>query len=513
VIQVELRYTELLVPREGVYEFVYPTVVGPRYSDRLAGSSGAGDAWVENPYLKKGTVDPASFDLGLTLAAGLPIEDAICRTHSAHIVYANAREARLTLDAAEANGGNRDFVLRYRLAGGAIQTGLLLAEGPENFFLLMVQPPARPAVAEMPPRDFVFIVDVSGSMNGFPLNTAKKLIKDLLQTLRPQDAFNLLLFAGDSEVLAPASVAATPENIASALRLLERQNGRGATQLLAALKKAFALPQAENVSRTIAVVTDGYIDVEAEAFQLVRAQLARGNLFAFGIGAAVNRHLIEGLARAGRGEPFIVTSIEDAAPAAVKFREYISSPVLARVAVAFDGMETYDVEPAAVPDVFARRPVVLFGKWRGSRTGRIRVTGLTGAQPYEAELDVAGATVLPSADGLSRLWARARIADLDDLIRVERSDERVAQVTHLGLTYNLLTRYTSFVAVDDQVRRITPTLQTVKQPLPLPQGVENSAVGNPIATSPEPETLGLMLVAASALAFLLARQIGRSPAK
>jgi Ca-activated chloride channel family protein len=506
-VRIELRYTELLVPTSGVYEFVYPGVVGPRYSDKPAATAQTEDKWVANPYLKKGHIDSMHYDLAVQIAAGIPLQDVACRTHPTKITYTNEREVCIATDPTDESAANRDFICSYRLAGGAIQSGLLLAEGKEeNFFLLMVQPPARPLPAQIPPRDFVFIVDVSGSMNGFPLATAKKLMHDLLATLRPQDTFNVLLFAGDSQTLSPASLPATPENLLAAANLLDQQNGSGATELLPALKKALALPQAENVSRSIAIITDGYVDIEDEAFELVRTNLNRANLFAFGIGSSVNRHLIEGLARVGQGEPFVVTGADSAEPAAANFREYISSPVLTRVALDFGGFDTYDVEPIAIPDVLAQRPVIVFGKWRGSKTGHITVRGRSGDLPYVNSFDLAQTTTLPSADGLAHLWARSRIARLGDLASLKATDERVAAITNLGLNYNLLTKYTSFVAVDDVVRRTTPTLQSVKQPLGLPRGVENSAVGQEVPTSPEPATVGLMITAGALLLVVLIRR-------
>ena len=120
--------------------------------------------------------------------------------------------------------------------------------------------------------------------------------------------------------------------------------------------------------------------------------------------------------------------------------------------------------------------------------------------------DLAQATTQPSADGLAHLWARSRIARLGDLASLKATDERVAAITSLGLTYNLLTKYTSFVAVDDFVRQTAPTLQSVKQPLGLPQGVENSAVGQEVPTSPEPATLGLMIIAGALLLAVLIRR-------
>ncbi|PTY02798.1 trypsin [Opitutaceae bacterium EW11] len=492
-VSVELRYTELLVPDHGVYEFVYPGVVGPRYSNKPAPGAPPEDTWVQNPYLHKGEQDPTGYSLRVDVAGSMPLQDVRCRSHAPKVDYRGQNEAVVSLD--DPAGANRDFVLSYRLAGGAIQSGLFLGEGKdEKFFLLMVQPPARPTLAQVPPREFVFILDVSGSMNGFPLQTAKGLIRELLESLRPQDSFNVLLFAGASDLFSPSSVPATPEAIRAALQRIDEQQGSGGTELLPALKRALSLPQSEGVSRSFVVITDGYVDVEAESFRLVRENAGRANLFAFGIGSSVNRFLIEGLARSGQGEPFVVTDPEAGHEAAGRFRDYVSMPLLTGVRVKMEGFEAYDLEPGACADLLAERPLIVMGKWRGERTGHVVVTGNTGTAPYRSEHDMTTATVLPDAGGLSRLWARARIAELGDLEGARDGGDQKAAITQLGLTYNLLTKYTSFVAVDEIVRRSSPTLQTVKQPLPLPAGVENSAVGYPVAAAPEPSTVALVIV-------------------
>ncbi len=198
-IKVELTYTELLVPADGIYEFVYPTVVGPRYSNQSVDNVPASEHWMQNPYLRQGNAPTYSFDINATVSAGLPIQELTCTSHKVKTTYEGPSVASVALDRAETNGGNRDYILRYRLAGDKIQSGLLLYEGEkENFFLLMMQPPKRIRTADIPGREYIFIVDVSGSMYGFPLDISKKLLKDLIGNLRASDRFNVLLFAGGS---------------------------------------------------------------------------------------------------------------------------------------------------------------------------------------------------------------------------------------------------------------------------------------------------------------------------
>jgi Ca-activated chloride channel family protein len=477
-IKVELKYTELQVPTDKVYEFVYPTVVGPRYTEQQASTTPPWERWMENPYLHQGEAPRYTFDITVTLAGGLPIKEVSSPSHQVTAAYDGPTLATIKLDKSERYGGNRDYILRYRLAGKRIESGLLLYEGKEeNFFLLMMQPPQRVTKRDIPGREYVFIVDVSGSMRGFPLNISKRLLKDLIGNLRSSDRFNVLLFAGGSRVLSERPIPATPANIQKAVHLIERQRGGGGTRLLPAFQRALALEKPEGYSRTIVIATDGYVTVEEEVFDLIRNNLDDANVFAFGIGRSVNRHIIEGMARVGMGEPFIITKPEEAPTKASRFRTLIQSPVLTDVKVEFDGFTSYAVEPVTIPDVLADRPVILFGKWRGHPRGKITLSGITGNGRYRDVIDVHKVEPLKGNSALRYLWARHRIAMLSDYNKLRPNDKRIQEVTELGLTYNLLTAYTSFVAVDTQVRNQTGNVTTVKQPLPLPQGVSDYAVG------------------------------------
>ena len=477
-IRVELRYTELMVPADRVYEFVYPTVVGPRYSNTPAEAAPASERWVQNPYHRQGEAPAYTFDITATLEAGMPIRELACTTHKVNTAYSGPSSATVKLDGSESSGGNRDFVLRYRLAGDRVQSGLLLYEGPkEKFFLLLMEPPKRVTAENIPGREYIFIVDVSGSMHGFPLEISKKLLRDLIGGLRPTDRFNVLLFSGGSTLMAEASLPATADNIQRALSVIDRQRGGGGTELLPAMNRALKLPKPDSYARTLVIVTDGYVHVEEETFDLIRSHLGDASLFAFGIGSSVNRHIIEGMARVGMGEPFVITKPGEAPAQAERFRRMIASPVLTGIQLDFGGFGAYDVEPRSIPDVLAERPVIVFGKWRGEARGRLTLRGTSGSGPWSEVIDAAKVQPSKANASLRYLWARHRVALLSDYNRLRPDDGRVREVTDLGLRYNLLTAYTSFVAVDTEVRNTGEKAVTVRQPLPLPQGVSDYAVG------------------------------------
>lgn len=494
-VKVELKYTELLVPESGTYRFVYPTVVGPRFTgERQPGTTD----YAAQPYVDG--LPAYAFDLDLHLNAGMPVSNVGSPSHRLAITT-NGNTSAIKLDGSETTGGNRDFVLEYQLQGKQIQTGLLLYEGEEeNYFLYLAQPPQAPTNQDYPPREFVFVVDVSGSMNGFPLQVSKKLLRKLIGQLRPTDQFNVVLFAGASQTWQTTSLAATEDNLASALTFLDQARGGGGTQLLRALRTAYALPRAaEGLSRNFVVVTDGYISVEPEVFDLVRKNLNQANVYSFGIGSGVNRHLIEGMARIGKGRPAFVLNPSQADTVADKFRRYISEPVLTEMELDFgDKFAAYDVEPTSLPDVSRERPLVVFGKYRGKAKGQLKLTGYGGYAGLENEHSLPADQIVGEADArkrqytfkmkdatsdprnaaLAQLWARERIRRLDDYNNLRHDDARVEEVTQLGLNYNLLTQYTSFVAVEETpVADANDPLKTVKQPLPLPENVSATAVG------------------------------------
>jgi TonB-linked SusC/RagA family outer membrane protein len=505
-ITVKLKYTELLLPVDGTYEFVYPTVVGPRYSEIPDDQQHQSEQWVENPYQKEGESPFYTFDFNMILNTGIPVQKVTSPSHKVNIQFEDRSRAKITLDQSEAYGGNRDVIMRYRLRGGQVESGLLLhPRSDENFFLLMVEPPEAPTPEQIPAREYIFIVDVSGSMHGFPIEVSKTLMRNLIGNLRHDDRFNVMLFESDNSMLFPSSVRATRDNVDIATAMLGRQSGGGGTRLLNALEKALSIEKQEKFSRTFVVVTDGYVTVEREAFNMIRSNLGEANLFAFGIGSSVNRHLIEGLAHAGMGEPFVVTNTSEANQIGTKFRDYIEKPVLTGIKVDYQNFSAYDVDPVSVPDVFAERPIIIYGKYKDALKGSIRISGYSGATLWEKRIDLSSATK-ENNEALRYLWARNRIKYLDDYAHYYEDeggrsgkDDRDKEVTALGLKYNLLTQYTSFIAIDKEIRNPSGQSVDVKQPLPLPEGVSDYAIGmqgslSGLSLSPDVQALSEVVV-------------------
>lgn len=582
-VSIELHYTELITPKENVYEFVFPTVVGPRYappaepdgdsgeesgqdsgegfneegtgqdsgegsgeeetsqdssevpgqdsgeeSDKDSAESigeitvvseeggsvsggngnengagnggGSDDDWVASPYLPGGATPPGEYNITVNLSTGVPIAQVTSKSHAIRINKSDDSTAQITLANPDDYAGNRDFILKYKLAGEEIQSGLVLSSGQagggsqaENFFMLTIQPPERFEMEDIPPREYIFVLDVSGSMYGYPLDTAKELIRDLVTDLHETDTFNLILFANESTVLSSNSLPATAQNVKTAVKLIEEQEGGGGTSLLPALEDAIAIPKEDDTARSIVIITDGYISNDDEVISCITDNMDSASFFSFGIGSSVNDYLIKQIAGCGLGESFVVTDSEDAAESAANFRTYIEAPLLTDISVTYRGFDVYDVEPSVPSILYASQPIVLFGKWRGKPVGTITITGKTGEKEYTQEIPVSNVTVDMESEAIRYLWARThldRIAGYGSI----RNDESVKdEITQLGLEYNMVTPYTSFIAVSEIIRNTEGDGTDVDQPLPLPQRVSGLAVGGGYRSYSEPGMILLIL--------------------
>jgi Ca-activated chloride channel family protein len=330
-------------------------------------------------------------------------------------------------------------------------------------------------------------------------------MRKLLGSLNANDSFSISLFAGNSQTFAESPTPATHENIEKAIRWMERAPSGGSTELVQALRRAYApLSRRDDDdarSRSMIVITDGYINFETEAFHLIRENLHLCNVYAFGIGGSVNRHLIEGMAACGQGEPFIVTQPGEAEAVVKRFVAYSTSPVLSNITLRAEDNEIIDAEPASVRDLFAERPIAITGKLRHHQQGKLILSGMQAdGSRYEKIVDLKEVPAeRQNIPALPILWARERVRHLGDyqslgLPTTEIRDE----ILDLGLKYSLLTEYTSFLAIDETPRTLAEnnanSKKTERQVLPMPAGVSNSAASgfSKGSSVPEPSTTSLL---------------------
>jgi Ca-activated chloride channel homolog len=489
-IKITINYVETLKYEDGSYEFVFPMVVGPRYVPGTpTGASGNGFAPDTNTVPDGSKITPApapagmraghDISLDVTLDAGVPIDALNSKTHDVTVERPDDRSARVTLKDL-ATIPNKDFILRYDVAGKKIEDAVLThSSGTGGFFTLILQPPERVTVEDVTPKEIVFVLDTSGSMNGFPIEKAKESMKLALDNLYPYDTFNLITFAGDTHILFPEPVPATKENLAKAQSFLETRQGSGGTEMMKAIKASLDPSDKQNHVRIVCFMTDGYVGNEFQIIDEVQKH-PNARVFSFGIGSSVNRLLLDNMARYGRGEVEYVGLNDDGSAAARRFHERVRNPLLTDISIDWNGLAVADVYPKSIPDLFSAKPVVITGRYAGNSKGTIRLKGKMSGRDFVREIPVDFSNA-QSRDVLATLWARTRVDDLmtQDFNGAQQGnmkDDVKQSIIQLGLDYRLMTQFTSFVAVEEMIVTDGGQPRRIDVPVEVPEGVNRAAI-------------------------------------
>src|SRR5690349_14942666 len=489
-IKITISYVETLKYEDGSYEFVFPMVVGPRYvPGNATGAQGNGFAPDTDRVPDASRITPkppppgmrAGHDISIDvlLDAGVPIDAINAKTHDVLLDRPDIRHAHVSLKDEETIP-NKDFILRYDVAGQKISDALLThSTGHSGFFTLILQPPERVTVEDVTPKELVFVLDTSGSMSGFPIEKAKETMKLALDNLYPYDTFNLITFSGDEHILFPEPVPATKENLAKAQAFLESRQGSGGTEMMKAIKASMDPTDNQDHVRIVCFMTDGYVGNDMEIIGEVQKH-PNARVFAFGIGGSVNRFLLDNMAKYGRGEVEYVGLNDDGSAAAKRFHERIRNPLLTDITVDWNGMAVSDVYPKTIPDLFGAKPVILSGKYSGTGKGVIRLKGKMSGRDFVREIPVDFSST-EQHDVLATLWARNRVDDLmsQDFNGAQlgtMKDDVRQSITQLGLDYRLMTQFTSFVAVEEMIVTDGGQPRRVDVPVEVPEGVNRDAI-------------------------------------
>jgi Ca-activated chloride channel family protein len=470
-VKITISYVETLNYVNGAYEFVFPMVVGPRYISRNV----ADGLRVTRKVLPSGTRSGHDVSLEVTLDAGLIIDNLSSKTHLVDIERPDPRSARLRLKE-NSTIPNKDFILRYDVATQAIQDAVLTHRSERGgFFTMILQPPERINVSDVTPKELVFVLDTSGSMEGFPIEKAKETMKLALDGLNPSDTFNLITFAGDTSILFPEPVPATRANLQKAQAFIRTYKGSGGTEMMKAIEAALKPSDDQSHVRVVCFMTDGYVGNEMEIIAEVQNH-PNARVFAFGIGEAVNRFLLDKMAEAGRGEVEYVGLNDDGSAAARRFHERIRNPLLTDISIDWNGLAVADVYPQRIPDLFSAKPVVMTGRYTGPGRATIRLKGKMAGNDFVREIPVELPETMVSHDVLASLWARARVDDLmgQDFEGMQSGNMRADlkdTITQLGIEYRLMTQFTSFVAVEEMVVTDGGQPRRIDVPVESPEGV------------------------------------------
>lgn len=489
---VTISYVEVLKYEEGSYEFVFPMVVGPRYIPGApTGKQGGGFAPDTDRVPDASRITPvvaqqgkrAGHDISIEVAldAGVPIDGLKSTLHEIDLEKPTNHSAVIRLKS-KAEIPNKDFILRYDAAGRQIEDAVLVhrSDPGDGFLTMILQPPERVTVQDVMPKELVFVLDTSGSMSGFPIEKAKETMKLALDGLYPQDTFNLITFSGDEHILFPQPVPATRENLAKAQAFLSTRSGSGGTEMMKAIRAALDPSDAQDHIRIACFMTDGYVGNDMEIVSEIQKH-PNARVFAFGIGSSVNRFLLDKMAEQGRGEVEYVTLSDDGSAAAKRFHERIRNPLLTDISIDWSGLNVADVYPKRIPDLFSSKPVILSGRYTAGGRGVIKLRGKMSGRDFVREIPIELPDRESRHDVVATLWARTRIDDLmsQDYNGIQngnaREDIREA-ITQLGLSFRLMTQFTSFVAVEELTITDGGIPRKIDVPVEMPEGVSHEGV-------------------------------------
>ncbi|NJK37132.1 MAG: after-VIT domain-containing protein [Oscillatoriales cyanobacterium RM2_1_1] len=507
-IQVTIRYTDSLKFERGDYEFVFPMVVGPRYSpgNLVDGTSPKTDrvpdaGRITPPVLPPGVRSGHDIQVEVEIEAGVPVKNLRSPSHE---IRSQTQGNSVVVNLAAGDIiPNQDLILRYQVSGNQTQATVLTERNRQGgHFAAYLIPALQYQPQEIVPKDVVFLMDTSGSQRGEPLAKSKQLMRRFIQGLNSADTFTIIDFSDTTTALSATPLTNTAEHRQQAIAYINQLEAQGGTELLNGIQAVLNFPAPEiGRLRSVVLLTDGYIGNETEVLAEVQRQLQPGNrLYSFGVGTSVNRFLLDRLAEMGRGTTQIIRPDEPSEPLVEQFFQRINNPVLTDIQVNWEGDAAVEIYPKVPADLFDTQPLVVLGRRTNSGNGRLQITGTqANGDRYEQVLTVnfapgsvnvpesSGSEVVSSSIGnpaIAQLWGRAKIKHLANQMLGGETKSGVERITQTALDYRLLSPYTAFVAVSEEVR-VDPNGQrrTVQVPVELPEGVSREGIFGP--ASPE----------------------------
>lgn len=486
-IDINIKYLHTLTYDDGWYEFVFPMVVGPRYNP--AGSTGGIDAVARGgaanstqttavEYLKPNERTGHDISLSLDIDAGVAVEAVKSVNHFIETKKADDAHTAIRLASLDSIP-NKDFVLRYKVAGDRVKSALLTNESDKGrYFSLMLFPPAEIAALPRAPMEMIFVLDCSGSMNGQPIEQAKAAVESALMHLQPGDTFQVIQFSNTASQFGATPLAATAENIRKGIDYVKRLNGEGGTEMLNGIRAALDFPHDAERLRFVTFLTDGFIGNDMQILAEIHAKLGASRIFSFGVGSAPNRFLMDRMAVMGHGAAAYLSLNDSGKQVMDAYFARISHPAMTDIAIDFGGMQVEDVYPSTTPDLFVGRPIIVTGRYKGEAPPSIRVRGRSAGRDSEFVVN-ADASEKARHEGIAAVWARMKISELSDRTSYEGANELPAEITQLALAHSLMSNYTAFIAVDSLSQTAGANGTTVFVPVPVPDGVRyDTAVGN-----------------------------------
>src|SRR3954452_3698119 len=447
---IEIAYQEMARYDNGEYRLRFPMVVAPRYTPAR---TFAASVAAKLPFTPSGSNNNGgTIALSVDLQPGYSVRN-IASAQQVKSQTLRNRHYRVTADSSTLESGH-DLELSWQPDLGTNPDATVLTEklGEETYALIMVTPPAHSAVRL--PRETIFIIDSSGSMEGASMQQAKAALLLALDDLKSGDKFNIIDFDSTARPLFSDSKFADASSIAQAKEFVDTIKADGGTEMLAALQ--LAIPERPSTPsgtvRQVIFMTDGQVSNEQELFTFIHSRLGESRLFTVGIGAAPNSHFMRNAARFGRGTFTYIGDVQQVQERMSELFAKLDAPVMTSINV-HSSDATAESWPERVPDLYRGEPLVVAMRVHDTNA-KITLHGSIGNDPWTKEL------TLPApgtSEGIARLWGREKIESLMDHITGGDDPHGVeAAVIAVALQHHLVSQYTSLVAIDQTPQGLNP---------------------------------------------------------
>lgn len=498
-IRVLISYLVDVAYQDGTFSLRLPTTFNRRFASEPQ-PGGAGPA--PHPLLTSSSdLGDHRFELAIELRTDLALASIESRYHDVRV---QASSVGYQIELTETARTDRDFELLWRPEFlSAPQASFLTWDSGEALYAqLMLVPPVDAALQDQP-REIIFVIDTSGSMEGASLAQARAALAQGLDQLDAQDRFNLVQFNSDTETLYSVSAPATAAHVQRAREYIQRLVANGGTVMAPALEAALTLPAQAGLMRQVVFVTDGSVGNERELLGQIAGQLGAARLFTVGIGSAPNSWFMRKAAEIGRGSHTHIGRLDEVSERMLDLWLKIRTPAITDLCIDWGVPAEY--YPEVIPDLYAGVPLWVVAKLPSVPTQVSLCGELNGAGwSFEA---------VPEPDSgsqtLATAWARRKVEALQDSVSFGANPEAMtAEITRVALDYGLLTQHTALVAVDrSPARPAGAALATGNVPSLLPAGSSLHSSGFPPTATGWRSQLALSLVA-----LLLASAMFFSPA-
>ncbi len=504
-ITVEIEFQNTLDYREGLVSLRFPLVVAPRHISGDSDADSTSSIAQALPVKDAQRISPLVLDesepkrnnvsLSIALDAGFSIATIQSANHTIKKNKITDQQYMIRL-ASDDVPADRDFEITWRSIPDSMPRSAVYTEhkGDKHFALITLFPPtAHVTKSVRTPRDVVFVVDTSGSMDGASIDQAKSALKIAVRRLGKNDRFNIIQFNDKTSALFGTERAASEDNLKVACRYINALEANGGTNILPALSSALNDDAKPGRIRQVVFITDGSVGNEDHIFSLIKKRLGKNRLFPIGIGSVPNSHLMTKIAEYGRGTFTYIGDISEVSSKMGEFFNRLENPVVTDIKTRWPDGFIVDTTPSIIPDLYQGEPIVIVAATGETASASVHIDGMFEGKKWSQTINLENQQ---SEKGIGQIWARRKISEHMGSLRGGAPKEVVRQaVLELALEHSLITKYSSLVAVDVTPSRTAHFMYQQLIPLNLPNRWSQAKVFGTLPQTATPSQMHLILAA------------------